>query len=119
VHIKSNFSPSTESEEPTSGKLNLIIKEAKLTRDTDTFGKMDPYISLSLREQSFKTKVLKKGGAAPVWDESFDFDVKYIGDNLSLTVFDQDVTSDDKVGEVSIKISSLCTNGGIDEWFEI
>jgi Ca2+-dependent lipid-binding protein len=36
-----------------------------------------------------------------------------------LTVFDQDVTSDDKVGEVSIKISSLCTNGGIDEWFEI
>lgn len=36
-----------------------------------------------------------------------------------MTVFDQDVTSDDKVGEVSIKISSLCANGGIDEWFEI
>jgi len=117
--MSSVFIASEKDETPTCGKLNLTIKEAKLTHDTDSFGNMDPYVSLSLREQTFKTKVLQSGGAKPVWNESFDFDVKYIGDNLKLTVFDKDVTSDDRLGEVLIKVSALCANNGVDEWFEI
>lgn len=49
----------------------------------------------------------------------FDIDVKYIGDDMTLTVFDEDVTSSDKVGSAVIKLSSLCVNGGLDEWFQI
>ena len=36
-----------------------------------------------------------------------------------LGILDEDVTANDKVGETSIKLSALCANGGIDEWFEI
>jgi hypothetical protein len=32
---------------------------------------------------------------------------------------DEDVGKDDKVGETKIKLSALCLNGGLDEWFEI
>jgi Ca2+-dependent lipid-binding protein len=63
--------------------------------------------------------VLQGAGKTPKWDEAFDFDVKYIGDDLQVEVYDEDTVSNDRVGSVNIKISALCTNGGIDEWFEI
>ncbi len=34
-------------------------------------------------------------------------------------VMDEDIGKDDKVGETKIKLSSLCMNGGMDDWFEI
>lgn len=37
----------------TTGKLKLIIIEAKLTRDTETFSKMDPYCKIHCRDQQF------------------------------------------------------------------
>ena len=45
--------------------------------------------------------------------------MKYVGDDMTLTVLDEDVTSSDKIGKCTIKLSSLCVNGGLDEWFEI
>ena len=38
---------------------------------------------------------------------------------MTLTVFDEDVGKDDKVGSNVIKLSSLCVNGGLDEWFQV
>ena len=55
----------------------------------------------------------------PKWDEAFELDVKYIGDDMTITVFDEDLTCSDTVGSTTIKISTLCTNGGLDEWFPI
>jgi Ca2+-dependent lipid-binding protein len=83
------------------------------------FNKMDPFCKLQYREQSFKTKVLQGAGKTPTWDETFEIDVKYIGDDLKLEVMDEDVTSSDTVGIATIKLSALISDGGIDEWFEI
>ena len=44
-------------------------------------------------------------------------DVKYIGDDMHLMVMDENVTDSDTVGEATIKLSSLCVDGGLDEWF--
>jgi Ca2+-dependent lipid-binding protein len=63
--------------------------------------------------------VLQGAGKTPIWNETFELDVKYVGDDLKLVVLDEDTTSNDTVGEAGIKISALCNNGGIDEWFEI
>ena len=38
---------------------------------------------------------------------------------MTLTVLDEDVTASDKVGTTTIKLSALCVNGGLDEWFPI
>lgn len=48
-----------------------------------------------------------------------DIDVKYVGDDMLLQVFDEDVTDSDLIGENTIKLSSLCVGNGIDEWFDI
>ncbi len=43
---------------PTTGRLRLTFIEAKLTRDTEFFSKMDPYCKLTYRDQIVKTKVI-------------------------------------------------------------
>ena len=103
----------------TSGKLRLTVIEAKLKRDTDFWTKMDPYCKLKIREDTYKTKVLNNAGKLPKWNETFEIPVKYIGDDMLVEVWDEDVAADDVVGSGNVKLSSLCANGGIDEWFDI
>jgi len=38
---------------------------------------------------------------------------------MTIQVMDEDVSASDKVGESTIKLSSLCAGTGIDEWFPI
>jgi len=101
-----------------SGCLKLTVVEAKLTHDTDC-NRMDPYVIIQVREQEFRTKISEEGGREPTWGECFDIDVKYIGDDMTVKVMDDDIGADDKVGVSKIKLSSFCVNGGFDEWYEI
>ena len=103
----------------TSGSLRLSVIEAKLTRDTEWFSKMDPYCVIETRHQKVRTRTINEAGKTPKWNQVFDIDVKYIGDDMIVTVYDEDVTSDDLVGKTTIKLSSLCINGGLDDWFPI
>ena len=58
-------------------------------------------------------------GKKPKWNQAFEIDVKYVGDDISFIVWDEDVTSNDEVGRTTQKLSALCMPGGIDEWFQI
>jgi hypothetical protein len=46
VHLVSEFVADDIQEVTTKGKLTLEIIEAKLSRDTDTFGDMEPYLTV-------------------------------------------------------------------------
>jgi Ca2+-dependent lipid-binding protein len=103
-----------------TGTLKIHVMEARLTRDTETFGKMDPYCLLIMREQKHRTKTCNGAGKTPNWGgEVAAFDVKYVGDDLKLSVFDEDPGQDDLVGTADIKVSSMCIGAGIDEWYKI
>ena len=104
-----------------TGTLVLEIIEAKLTRNTELFGKMDPYVVVKVptRDFQFKTKVHDAGGKKPKWNESVEIPVKYVGDDMDITVYDLDVLSSDHVGSVSLKFSTFCAAGGIDDWFTL
>ena len=102
----------------TSGALHLEVIEARLTRDTSTFTGMDPFVAIQYRQQQFKTSA--KDGKNPEWNEAFDIDVKYVGDDMVIIVWDKCTEGDDKVGEMNIKASSLCpSSAGIDDWFPL
>ena len=103
----------------TSGRLRLEVIEAKLTRDTEMFSKMDPYCIIEVREQKFRTRTIDGAGKTPKWNQAFEIDVRYIGDDMTIKVMDEDVTSSDTVGTATIKCSALCSGSGIDEWFQI
>ena len=51
------------------GKYAVTVIEAKLTRDTDTFGKMDPFAVLNYMGIPVgTTSVLDGGGKTPKWN---------------------------------------------------
>ena len=68
----------------TSGSLRIEVIEARLTRDTEFFSKMDPYCVLETRQQKYKTRTLSGAGKTPKWSQVFDIDVKYVGDDLKI-----------------------------------
>jgi hypothetical protein len=103
----------------TSGTLTLEVIEAQLTRDTEFFSKMDPYVTIETRMQKIRTKTLQGAGKTPKWNQSFTIDVKYIGDDINFIVLDEDVTASDEIGRFVSKLSAFCIPGGLDDWFQI
>lgn len=59
---------------------------------------------LCLGEQKKRTRTKKGAGKRPVWNEEFRFDLRQTT-NLKVSVYDQDMFSDDLVGsgEVDLK----------------
>jgi len=45
--------------------------------------------------------------------------VKYVGDDIHLSVWDDDIGKDEHIGSVEIKVASLCIGSGLDEWFKL
>ena len=58
-----------------SGKGTIVIipKTARLTRDTEMFGSMDPYVKVKYDGQKYKTKVHNGGGKNPSWNDTLSF----------------------------------------------
>lgn len=79
--------------------LNLKICDAKLYRDTEAVGKMDPYVSLIIGEQKLKTKAHEDAGKYPKWDQTFTIKTK-LNTLMSFKVMDKETFgSDDMIGE--------------------
>ena len=92
------------------GVLKLNIIEAKLFRDTDTWGKMDPWIQIQTScNQEVRTRELEGAGQNPKWDETFDLTVQNLQDDtIKMTCWDQDFGgSKDHIGFREFKMSQL------------
>jgi Ca2+-dependent lipid-binding protein len=104
----------------TSGTLKICVVEARLTKDSGTFTTQDPYVMFENRYDRFKTKVAQDGGKEPQFNEDFEMDVKYVGDDFKMRIYAKNsIMSDDLLGEAEIKTSGLCMAGGIDDWWKV
>lgn len=54
-------------------------------------------------------------GKEPKFNETFTFDVKYIGDDFDMRLMNEGKLMADS----TIKVSSLCVNGGLDDWWVV
>lgn len=56
----------------------------------------------------------------PKWpNEYFDIDVRFVGDDLLMQCFDEDIFDSELIGEATIKLTALCYGKGVDDWFDI
>lgn len=90
------------------GLIAIKVIGCQLTRDTELFGKMDPYCFLQVGDQKAMTSVKIDAGKKCDWNETFTFYVKE-GDLLKFQVYDEDPGADDLVGEGSLTVSSSYT----------
>ena len=76
-------------------KINCI--SAQLTRDTETFSNMDPYVVVFCGTEKRKTRTHQEGGKRPVWNDTFTFSNPK-SQQIKFAVWDEDNVSDDLVG---------------------
>jgi Ca2+-dependent lipid-binding protein len=61
---------------------------------------MDPYVVIQYKGVNHKTKVAKSGGKAPKWTDEFTLKVGNTSDEMKISIYDEDVTSDDFVSSI-------------------
>lgn len=92
------------------GTLIIKARSAKLIRDTELMGKMDPYCVIKVGSASQKTKVKDDAGKTPVWEETFKFKAN-VGDIVAFEVWDKEtIKKDDIIGSGQFSISQLHVN---------
>ncbi|KAI9193717.1 C2 domain-containing protein [Polychytrium aggregatum] len=92
-----------------AGILKVTVLEAKNLKSEDLLGKNDPYVVLWVDpNHKQKTSVKNQAGAHATWNEQFSFAVNQDDHKtLHLTVLDQDLIHDDKIGSGSFSFSQL------------
>jgi len=84
------------------GRLVLTVVEAKLTRSTEYWGKMDPQVEINYpdakRTKTWRSKVSTDTHLTPVWNESVAVDVKRLAGYLVLKMWDSDYFGDEFIG---------------------
>ena len=56
-----------------AGDLDIKVIDAKLTRDTEFFGKMSPFVQVEIGGEIRKTSDKRNAGKQPIWDEVLHF----------------------------------------------
>ena len=77
--------------------------KAELTRDTETFGKMDPVCEIVLGEQKLRTATAEDMGKKPVWKDVLEFH-RSKEESIKVIINEVDTIKDDLVGEGEWKI---------------
>jgi len=79
----------------------------------------DPFVSLSVGDHVFKTKVVDST-SHPYWNEEFHFSVSnHRSDVLDIVIKDKDAMSEDDIGKASVTLSSLSIGTVQDMWISI
>jgi len=92
----------------------VAVLSAIRLRDTQTFGKQDPYVVLKCggHADTFRTKVCRDGGTAPKWNERFTFALAGTeGNELNLRIWNRNtMTSDKCIGSATVKLDAVFKN---------
>ena len=82
-------------------------------KDTQTFGKQDPYVVLRCGEsEHFRTKVCKDGGTAPTWNEKFTFTIARGENEVHLRIWNSNMlVSDTCIGSAVVELDKVFKEG--------
>lgn len=103
-----------------SGQLSLIVMRAELTHDTETIGKMDPYVKIKYNGKQYKSQTKTDAGKKPVWNFHVNLFVA-LNDEISIKVMDKDTFSDDVIGKFEGSVRTLIGESRAKEerWIDI
>ena len=93
-------------------QFKVKVKYARNLHDTETFGKMDPYVQVVLGSREARTKEKKDAGVNPVFEEELVLDFQNEAE-VDFRVFDSESMGSDKfIGEARISVQAVINNGG-------
>ncbi|KAJ7276212.1 hypothetical protein B0H12DRAFT_1084166 [Mycena haematopus] len=127
------------------GTLIVVILKANHLPNKRNIGKQDPYCLVSVNGEKQRTKVLKRGGQHPEWDDEIRFKLyeddtlitngpdgappppppkdgkKNIkgGSIMKLSCFADDPREPTLIGQTDVDLTEVLTKGETDEWFTL
>ena len=95
-----------------AGRLEVNVLDGTRLKDTQTFGKQDPYCVLRVGEQRDRTKTCADGGTRPRWNERFRFSLAGHESALDLEVWNANkMTSDAYIGAALVSLGDVFASG--------
>ncbi|CAJ0840393.1 9294_t:CDS:2 [Entrophospora sp. SA101] len=98
------------------GTLVVIAVRARNLISREVFGKGNPYATFRIGDKEEKIPPHKKGGQRPEWDKEVRFELFDVSHHKKMIV---KVFSDKLIGDTTIDLDKVLTNGEWDEWHEI
>ncbi|KAL2642284.1 hypothetical protein R1flu_009871 [Riccia fluitans] len=91
-----------------AGTVEVLLIGATGIKDTEIFGKADPYAVLKCGRQTLRSNVATNQGSKPVWNQKFSF---YIDDSiteLNVKILNHNIlTEDDEIGSTTVPLSRV------------
>jgi Ca2+-dependent lipid-binding protein len=76
------------------------VKEGIMLRNTEIFGKMDPFLEFHHKSEMYRTKSASDGGSNPKWNSHMLLPIDNFDEAIiKIRCFDDDVLSNDLIGE--------------------
>ena len=95
-------------EDNTQPVLRIHVIEGNLVRDTEKFGKMDPYFLIEDQKKNvYRTPTMQDVGKNPKWNHTLEVPIESLDEILRIAVYDEDMINDTLVGEENYKASTL------------
>ena len=100
--------------------LTFTIAKAKDLEKSDFIGKSDPYVVLSYKDKTVKSKTINNS-QSPVWNFSLILEVDHADPGyIEVEIFDEDYTADDKIGNTTVNVRDLLAcDHLVDQWVKL
>lgn len=94
------------------GNLEVNVLDGTRLRETQVFGKQDPYCVVRVGETRDRTKTCTDGGSRPKWNERFNFTLAGHEQAMDLEVWNRNsMTSDSYIGAALVSLSEVFAAG--------
>ena len=101
------------------GRIRVKPLSAQLLKDCDTFGKMDPYVTVTIGAETKKSKVAKDMGKLPNWQDELDFSMGG-AQSVYIAMFDHDTVSKDEfIGDVTVQLQEIYIRRNCTDTYEL
>ena len=94
-------------EDAISGILKITVINARLDRDVEMMGKMDPYVIIQKGKEKVQTKTHDDAGQVPEWNETFEIKIIDSKKLIEFKVRDEQTFADRDIGSTSIRVDKL------------
>lgn len=95
-----------------AGTIEVLLIGAVGIKDTELFGKGDPYAVLFCGKQKLRSNTASNQGSKPIWNQKFSFYIDAEVTNLQIRVYNHNIlTEDDELGSTTIPLSKVFAEG--------
>jgi len=102
------------------GTLTLRPLSAKLTRNTELFGTMDPYCKVVMGKQKVQSEVCENGGKNPHWESSFLVLKRTTEPVCEVEIKEKDwLLPDGTIGVCKVNINEVETQKRVLKWYPV